>query len=206
MNLKSLKSKFQSEETKSMLLYGLLSTVVLFCFVYFLISPLGKEIERLRNQKNQKIAELATFRNLKQNRARLLQQIVVKQGELDSIKEIFPDEKEIPALIKKVWEKSFRRGLFTSRFNPAEDIEREYYIENPYNLEIWGTYHEFAQFINDIAKIELICNLDKLAITTHEMVKRSMAAAQSGQQINTQNPEMYSIVARFNLTTFSTKK
>jgi type IV pilus assembly protein PilO len=154
------------------------------------------ELAALKASLQEKQDRLNNILALKPQRDRLIQDIAAKRKTLDSLKSIFPDQKEIPKLIQEVTRLARESNIYTTKFLPLPDVVREHYVENHYGLTMWGGYHELAVFISRLANLKLIINLGKVKISTHPSVKPGLPAASLP----------YSVVSTFDLTTFSSKK
>ena len=176
---------------------ALMGTVLWYQRVY--VAKRG-ELSALREQKQRKEQELNRIVTMKQERKRLLADIAVKRKALDSLKAMFPDEKEIPKLIREITRLARASGIYTTKFNPLQDRQREHYVENRYNLTLWGGYHEFAAFLGRLANLKLIINLNSVELSTHPKLSSREAF------ISTEQKPEYTVVAKFEMTTFSSTK
>jgi type IV pilus assembly protein PilO len=113
---------------------------------------------------------------------------------------MFPDQKEIPKLIREITGVARASGIYTTRFNPLPDIQREYYVENRYDLSVTGGYHQLAQFFSFLANMPLIINLSNVVISQNPSLE------QSKQEAEEHGTPITSIMATFQMTTFSSKK
>jgi type IV pilus assembly protein PilO len=148
----------------------------------------------------EKQKELNSILALKPQLARLEQEIAFAQHRLDSLKSIFPDQKEVPKLIREITGVARASGIFTTRFAPLPDIEKEYYIENRYDLSVEGGYHDLARFYSFLANMPLIINLSNVAIKTNPRIEESKKLSEEhGNTVTT-------TITSFRMTTFSSKK
>jgi len=91
-------------------------------------------------------------------------------------------------------------GITTTKFNPMPDIEKEYYVENHYNMAVSGGYHELADFFAFLANFTLIINLTSMNIAANPELSSDM------QHDSTVETGSETIVSQFEMTTFSSKK
>ena len=153
----------------------------------------------LRNKIKTRQDTLRTIQALKPQRNILQEELILAQNKLDSLKSMFPDQKEIPKLIREITGVARASGITTTKFNPLPDIEREYFIENRYNIAVSGGYHELAQFYAFLANFTLIINLTSMNIAANpEFLTPHQEDSDLGG-----SP---SVVASFEMTTFSSKK
>jgi type IV pilus assembly protein PilO len=154
----------------------------------------------LKSELETKQKELNSILALKPQLARLEQEMAMAQHKLDSLKSIFPDQKEVPKLIREITGVARASGIFTTRFAPLPDVEKEYYIENRYDMSVEGGYHDLARFYSFLANMPLIINLSGVTIKTNPKIEESKAFSEEhGSTVN-------STTATFRMTTFSSKK
>jgi type IV pilus assembly protein PilO len=159
--------------------------------------PKVEEIAELTEKKDKVEAELLKINALKPQLERLRQESVALNATLDSLKNIFPDQKEVPRLIREITAVNRRSGVTTTRFTPMPDVVQEYYVENKYNVEMRGDYHNLGALFSYLANFQLIVNLTNMKISA------SGAGAKAEGPYADKPP---SVLAAFELTTFSSKR
>ncbi|NLG19290.1 MAG: type 4a pilus biogenesis protein PilO [Fibrobacter sp.] len=170
-----------------------------YLWVQQLYLPNKEIIAGLEVSRNAKQDTLRTVLALKPQLNTIRMEISLAQSRLDSLKSIFPDQKEIPKLIREITGVARASGITTTKFNPLPDIEREYYVENRYNISVTGGYHELAEFFAFLANFPLIINLTSVNIAANPDAANSSA----NLEYETSVP---SVVSSFEMTTFSSKK
>jgi type IV pilus assembly protein PilO len=159
-----------------------------------------KTVESLKTEMARKQIELNNIYALKPQLKKLEKDIAIAQVRLDSLKSMFPDQKEIPKLIREITSVARASEIYTARFNPLPDIQREYYVENRYDMTVSGGYHQLAEFFGFLANLPLIINLSNMSIKVNgNLPQLKKEAEEHGGPIP-------SIVAMFQMTTFSSKK
>ena len=178
-------------------LFGILGVVWWQQMIY---SEKNRVYVGLKTELEGKQKELNSILALKPQLARLEQEIAFAQHKLDSLKSIFPDQKEVPKLISEITGVARASGIFTTRFNPLPDIEKEYYVENRYDLSVEGGYHDLARFYSFLANMPLIINLSNVSIKTSPKIEESKKLSEEhGNAVTT-------TITSFRMTTFSSKK
>jgi type IV pilus assembly protein PilO len=199
MNLKKINFR-NPNVTKGIfiLLIGVLLAVAWYKFVY---ADKREEKIQLEKTKKQKQETLNNILAMKPELERIKVEIAAAQQRLDSLKSIFPDQKEIPRLIREITREAFNAGIHTTKFHPLPDIVKEYYIENRYSLSMTGGYHQLGVFFSNLANLPLIVNLSSVKIADNPQWKNSRddnaEYIEEGGQ---------SLVASFEMTTFSSKQ
>ncbi|GBU23065.1 hypothetical protein R80B4_02979 [Fibrobacteres bacterium R8-0-B4] len=175
--------------------------ILLLSYLWFdsFYNPKMEEIKELSERKEKVEAELLKINALKPQLERLRQEAVVMAAKLDSLKNIFPDQKEVPRLIREITAVNRRSGVITTRFTPMPDVEKEYYIENKYNVSMLGDYHNLGALFSYFANFQLIVNVDKLSISANP-------GYGSGKGPGLYDEKQPSVLAVFELTTFSSRK
>jgi len=158
------------------------------------------DLERLRTAKQD---TLRTVLALKPQLNIVREELRLSQIKLDSLKSIFPDQKEVPKLIRELTGVAKASGITTTKFNPLPDVEKEYYIENRYNIAVIGGYHELAEFFAFLANFPLIINYSSMDISANPEAL-NLSGGQDTSGLEKVLPP--SIVSTFEMTTFSSKK
>jgi len=160
--------------------------------------PKMEEIRELTEKKEKVEAELLKINALKPQLEKLRQEAVIMTAKLDSLKNIFPDRKEVPRLIREITAVNRRSGVITTRFTPMPDVEKEYYVENKYNVSMLGDYHNLGALFGYLANFQLIVNLDNVTISANPGYGNKIAGPYEDRQP--------SVLTAFELTTFSSRK
>jgi len=172
---------------------------VIFWRQYFYV-PTRARIVSLKATQQQRQNELNTILALKPQLNILRAEITAAQVRLDSLKSIFPDQKEIPKLIREITAVAGASGIYTTKFNPLPDLEKDYYVENRYSIGVVGGYHQLAEFFSFLANFPLIINLSSVIISANPDVESTRS------QYDEQGLALPSVVSSFEMTTFSSKR
>jgi type IV pilus assembly protein PilO len=176
---------------------GLIGLILWYYSVY---NAKRLECGKFQTQLDQKRKELNGILALKPQLDRLEQEITAAQHRLDSLKSIFPDHKEVPRMIKEITAVARASGIYTTKFTPQPDVERDYYVENNYELSANGAYHDLARFFSFLANMPLIINLSNVSIKANPKMEESKKDFEEhGSPVTT-------VKASFTITTFSSKK
>lgn len=77
---------------------------------------------------------------------------------------LLPGRTEVPNLLDDISRAGQAAGLEELLFQPAQELEREFYAELPIRMRLSGRYHELGQFVSDIAALPRIVTLHDIAI------------------------------------------
>lgn len=178
-------------------LIGIIGVVIWYNQYYTVTNLAIMELEKKCNAKQD---TLRTIQALKPQLNLLRDELGLAQFRLDSLKSIFPDQKEIPKLLREITSVARASGITTTKFNPMPDVEKEYYNENHYNIAVSGGYHQLAEFFAFLANFTLIVNLSNMYISSNPDFVNSL------QQSGDKDMGSATIVSQFEMTTFSSKK
>ncbi len=76
-----------------------------------------------------------------------------------------PGKTEIPNLLVDISQTGLAAGLQEELFQPVAELQKDFYAEKPIKIRLKGSYHEFGQFVSDIAALPRIVTLHDIAIT-----------------------------------------
>ncbi len=197
-----MKTKFNLKDPKYRIpiLLIVIGIGMIATWYYYVYAPNLEKINQLEQKVKAKQDTLRTIQALKPQLNMLREELQLAENKLDSLKSIFPDHKEIPRLIREITSVARATGIITTKFNPMPDVEKEYYVENHYNIAVSGGYHQLAEFFAFLANFTLIINLSSMHISTnpeYDPVPVTMGAVENGGE---------TIVSQFEMTTFSSKK
>jgi type IV pilus assembly protein PilO len=194
------KFNIRDPKTRNILIIVFLGILGVVGWVQLIYIEKNKECGALQTKLAEKQKELNSILALKPQLHRLEMEIAAAQHKLDSLKSIFPDQKEVPKLIREITGVARVTSIYTTKFTPSADVEKEYYIENGYDIAVSGAYHDLARFFSFLAKMPLIINLSNVSIRTSPRLEESKKLSEErGTTISTVN-------ASFRMTTFSSKK
>jgi type IV pilus assembly protein PilO len=95
----------------------------------------------------------------------LNQQLANLQQQLNNQRLIVPDEKEADKFIKLLHDTAANAGIEIRRYTALPTVNREYYSEVPFMIDIDGTYFSVMSFFERIAKMERIVNITSLQMS-----------------------------------------
>ena len=146
--------------------------------VMFLVAGLGTAgawfgLLNAKNEANKQLQAQVTAKKSENDRLRpfetqlpmLNQQLANLQQQLSNQKLIVPDEKEADKFIKLLHDTASGAGIEIRRYAALPVVNREYYSEVPFKLDIDGPYYSVMEFFNRISKMERIVNINSLQMS-----------------------------------------
>jgi type IV pilus assembly protein PilO len=103
---------------------------------------------------------LATARELPEFRA----QVAELEERLDSLRAILPDEKDVADLLRRIQTMAAQSDLTIRGFRPQAIRTQALHAEWPIGLELEGSYHNLALFLDRVSKFPRIINVSGLVL------------------------------------------
>jgi type IV pilus assembly protein PilO len=126
-----------------------------------------EEVEALRSEYNAKRAKS----NARDEFAKELRQLAasVKQAEAR-----LPDEREIADLLSNVASSARAVGLDITLFRQKNETYSDFYANVPVEMNMRGTYHELAQFLDRVRQLDRIVNVSEIGIKNARVTDESV--------------------------------
>ena len=148
-------------------------------FYYFWYS------EALETQKKQeaKLADLQKqIRALEATANKLPEfqrEVQALEARLETLKRILPPEKETPDLMRRLQYLAAQSSLQIRKFNPAAVVQKEFYQEVPFTLDLDGTYHNLGAFLDRVSRMSRLVNMGnvKVKAQTKPTISNTVAAS-----------------------------
>lgn len=77
-----------------------------------------------------------------------------------------PGKTEIPNLLVDISQTGLGAGLNEKLFQPLPELQKDFYAEKPIKIKLDGSYHEFGNFVSDIAALPRIVTLHDIKISS----------------------------------------
>jgi type IV pilus assembly protein PilO len=134
----------------------------LYQFVYTEKIPL---LEKAQTEE----AELRVIFEEKQKKASNFdayqQQLAEIERSFGTMLQQLPGKTEIPNLLVDISQTGLAAGLDEKLFQPTNENRKDFYAEKPIKIRLDGSYHEFGNFVSDIAALPRIVTLHDIEIT-----------------------------------------
>ncbi|PHS72755.1 MAG: pilus assembly protein PilO [Cycloclasticus sp.] len=140
------------------------------------------QLEGLEKVGKKELALKKTFET-KQERAANLesykQQLVDMQEQFGAMLQQLPNKTQIADLLVDVSQAGLASGLEFSLFQPSRETRRDFYAEKPINIVVVGKYHEFGEFVSNLAALPRIVTLHNVSLTPNGDIMRLSATAKT---------------------------
>jgi len=154
--------------------------IIILCAIlavagYFVI--ITPQLDALTVVENEE-GELKTKLDKKQSKAVNLnaykQQLEEMRQSFGALLRQLPNKTEIETLLTDISQTGISSGLEINFFQPSGLNPKEFYAEFPIKLKVTGRYHEFAEFVSDVAALPRIVTLRNITIKKAKGVKLTM--------------------------------
>jgi type IV pilus assembly protein PilO len=157
-----------------------LAVVVMFMGYFFLISDKMDLLDRVvveeSTLKQQFASKYRIAANLELFKAQMIEAESIFATQLRSL----PNSHEIPGLLDDITFIGTTSGLDFVKLNWQPEIVKEIYIELPIDIEVIGSYHQFGNFVSEIAGLPRIVTLHDFSIdiaqASNEMLRLKLQA------------------------------
>jgi len=93
-------------------------------------------------------------------------QMVEMEQTFSSLLKQLPATHETPGLLDDITFAGTSSGLTFVRINWMPEIEKDFYTELPIKIDVIGDYHQFGNFVSEVAKLPRIVSLHDFSVTT----------------------------------------
>lgn len=144
-----------STGTKTLIL-GFLAVLIVIGGYWYIV----KDKRELLAEREQTEVELKQEFETKQEKAANLpayeQQLAEMEDMLQSMLRQLPSKTEMPELLIDISQTAQGAGINNELFEPRAEIMRDFYAEQPINVRMVGTYHQFGNFVSSVASLSRV--------------------------------------------------
>jgi len=143
-------------------LAGAIATIAgIYLFVYEEKMPLlekaeaeERELRVVFEEKQRKAANFSAYQ----------EQLAEIERSFGTMLQQLPGKTEIPNLLVDISQTGLGAGLDEKLFQPMSEVRKDFYAEKPIQIKLDGSYHEFGNFVSDIAALPRIVTLHNIEI------------------------------------------
>ncbi len=161
------------------------------------IQAQAEERERTRAEEARLGPEVAKLRDYERRQADLKQQIAAQEKQLEVLKTIVPEDKEVDEFLRMIHASAVSSGVEIRRVTSKPVNTLEYHNELPFEVEFDGPYFAVWNFFGRLGRLSRIINVGDLAFLGQE--KANSQISKYGIR-----PD-HTVVATCTVTTFFTK-
>ncbi|WP_287124890.1 type 4a pilus biogenesis protein PilO [Chromohalobacter sp.] len=151
------------------LLQGL-CLIVLFVAVFwvaqwFLAAPRQATLDSLQARERTLLAEYETRAYQAANLDQMRTQMAELDARMQALLEMLPSDAEIPALLDDISDAAQDHQLVIDSIRLRAPVPQAFYIEQPFDIEVRGGYHDIAAFLGSVAALPRIVTLHDFTLT-----------------------------------------
>jgi type IV pilus assembly protein PilO len=147
------------------LVAAVIAVVIVLIGVYLPFSPVAQErssVDKAVEQRKALSDEVTQLQVYKQRYGELKQQMDALSKQLETLKAIVPDEKEVDEFIRLVQGAAAASNVTIRRFTAQAVVPREYHYDMPFELQADGPYFNLLDFFSRMSRLSRIINVGDL--------------------------------------------
>lgn len=124
---------------------------------YVTLAQVERKEAQLREQyetKAHRVANLDIYR----------QQMLDMEETFGTLVRQLPSDTEVPGLLEDITNTALGSGLDLQQIQLQPEIQRDFYVELPININVTGEYHELGTFVSSVAGLPRIVTLHDFEI------------------------------------------
>lgn len=149
-------------------LAGLLVAVVVVDWQY-LYGRQAEKLSGLRGQVSERRTELDTKRARANARGDAERELRDLTAELKRAQARLPDQREIADLLSSIAASGRAAGLDIVLFRQKPELPHDFYAEVPVQMQMRGTYHDVASFLDKVKRFDRIVNVTDINLKKPKM-------------------------------------
>lgn len=172
-DIQKILSELRSLDPKSIGIWPLPARVAALVLLYAVVIGAGYyfAITDLRNQLSQLGDKETALKTEFENKAAQAANLDIYEKQLDDMQKSFgtmlrqlPGKTEIPNILQDISQTGQVNGLKQDLFRPSPEVPKDFYAEEPIELQLEGNYQQFGKFVSDVAALPRIVTLHNIDI------------------------------------------
>ena len=139
---------------------GFLAALILVGGYFYIIKDKRETLEEHERTEAELKREFETKQQKAANLPAYEQQLAEMREMLEVMLRQLPSKTEMPELLIDISQTALGAGIDNELFEPQNEIKQDFYAEQPINVRMVGTYHQFGNFVSSVA------NLSRVVILT----------------------------------------
>lgn len=131
---------------------------------YFFLLPRWNTLTSLKEDIGREKVKLAQIDKTKAQMARFKQELEEIDLAYIRLKNMLPEGKEMPLLLKTISDLGQEQGLEFLLFKPEKEIPGEFVAEDPITVTLRGSYHQIGVFFDRLRRLPRIIDIKQLEL------------------------------------------
>ncbi|WNK19525.1 type 4a pilus biogenesis protein PilO [Halomonas piscis] len=102
---------------------------------------------------------------------RVRQKLALLGEQMQEVREMLPTTVEIPTLLDSINDAAVEHRLQIDHIRSQPTVDRAFYVEHPFSIQVQGGYHQIAGFVAEMAALPRV-------VTQHDFVLQPLEGAQ----------------------------
>jgi len=167
---------------------------------FFLVQPEEDRIAQLEQTKAQLEVQLAEKKEIAQNLTERRKELDSLDQQLQEALTELPERKDIDELLAQLNDVGKKSGLEIAQVAPGAESNANFYAQIPIKMTVSGNYHEIALFMQEIANMRRIVNVNNIklgnatmkgekVVLTSDFLATTFRFVDQGQKPGTPKPQ-----------------
>ena len=164
-----------------------IAVVLVLVGVFLPFSPVAQErdaVDKAVQQRTKLTEEVTQLQVYKQRYSELKQQMDALNKQLDTLKTIVPEEKEVDEFIRLLQGAASSSNVQMRRLTAKEVAAREYYFEMPFEVQADGPYFNVLDFFARLGRLSRIINVGDLTFQDPETARATKYPLRPGTTVS----------------------
>ncbi|MBF8222351.1 type IV pilus inner membrane component PilO [Halomonas sp. 328] len=123
---------------------------------WYLASPKAEELARAEREEQNLLRDYRSKAAQAANLPAMRERSAALDARLETLLEMLPSGAEIPSLIDNISETAIDNQLLIDAIRLRSPVTQEYYVEQPFDIQVEGDYHRIASFLAGVAGLPRI--------------------------------------------------
>ncbi len=123
---------------------------------WYLAAPEAEKLETVRAEEPRLLRDYRSKASQAANLEAMREEMQSLEARMATLREMLPTGAEIPSLIDDISETAIENQLSIDFIRLRGPVSREYYIEQPFDIQVQGDYHRVAAFLAGVAGLPRI--------------------------------------------------
>ena len=137
-------------------------------FYFYFESPLQEDMAGRRARLVGLRADISKGLTTARKLPDFQRQVADLEGRLENLKSVLPDEKDAADLLRRLQTVAVQSNITIKTIRPKETVTKQLHAEWPIQIDVDGSYHNLALFLDRVGKFTRIVNITGLDVKGKE--------------------------------------
>ena len=147
-----------------LLIYLITFVVIGGVYSYLVFLPKHDELKREKQNYKSQVAKLSIFKKRASAILKYETLMAQKTEQFNQAMKALPDKRELPSLLTNISKAGSDAGLAFHLFQPANEVNKEFFKEIPVSIKVQGRYHQITDFFFQIKRLNRIVNINNVEV------------------------------------------